>query len=294
MELWVLLSILASLMWTLSNIIDKYVLTKWVKSPFVNSIIMCIVGLLASLIVYLFQGFSPLSYFNILLAFIAGTLYIVANLLYFKAVRIEEISKVAPLFFLSSLFVVIMAAVFLGEVFTPIKYLGISLLIIGAVLISSKNLKFSFGKALWIMVLSSLSLAFYSVIIKYLLGFADFWTVFSYAKIGAVFILIPVFYFGVSHLRSSTREHGKKVVGAIAVSEIITVIGILLVTAAASIGYITLVNAIGSLQPFFVLAFAVALSIFYPKILKEVIGKSAVALKLIAIAMMFVGVVLII
>jgi hypothetical protein len=56
---------------------------------------------------------------------------------------------------------------------------------------------------------------------------------------------------------------------------------------------VTLVNALASVQPFFVLAFAVALSIFYPKILKEEIGRSAVALKLIAIAMMFAGVILI-
>lgn len=293
MELWILFSVMAALMWTASNIIDKFVLTEWVKNPLVNVIIMGIIGLLASLLVYLFNGFSQLSYFNVFLAFIAGTFYISGNILYFRAVMIEEISRVVPLFYLSPLFVVIIAAAFLGEIFTPMKYLGIFMIIIGAILTSSKGLRFSSGRALWLMILASLSLALYSVITKYLLGFADFWTVFSYVKIGTVFMLVPVFFFGFSHMRSSLKKNGKRVAGVISLSELLTVIGVLLFTFAASVGYVTLVNAMASIQPFFVLAFAVALSIFYPRILREEIGKSAVALKLIAIAMMFIGVILI-
>jgi drug/metabolite transporter (DMT)-like permease len=56
---------------------------------------------------------------------------------------------------------------------------------------------------------------------------------------------------------------------------------------------VTLVAALSSVQPFFVLLIAVVLSVFYPKILKEEIGKSAVLLKAVAILVMFAGAVLI-
>ena len=292
---WILFSILSAAVWAIVNTVDKYVLTKLVKKPVVPLMIFGIIGLIASFFVHLFHGFSYLSYFNIALAFVAGILYVIGILFYFKAVKIEEISRVIPLLYLSSLFVSILAAIFLGEIFTPIKYLGIFLLIIGAVSISSKNfIKFGFGKAFWFMVLASLVFSINAVITKYLLNFVDFWTIFSYIRIGAFFALIPTFCFSFKDLILAVWEHGKKTVILISLNEILALFAVILITIAMTKGYITLVNALSSVQPFFVLLIAVILSVFYPKILKEEIGKSAILLKLIAITLMFVGVILII
>ncbi len=292
---WILFSILAALTWAIVNTVDKYILTKWVRKPIVPVMILGIIGVLASILVYLFHGFSTLSYLNIALAFVAGIFYILMSIFYFKAVKVEEISRVVPLFYLTPLFVLILAAIFLGEIFTPLKYLGIFLLVIGAILISSKNfIKISFGKAFWFMVLSSLALSISAVMTKYLLNFADFWTIFSWTRIGMIFALIPIFYFSFPDLMSTVKEYGKKVVGVMFLNESINVVGVLLITIATAVGYITLVNALSSIQPFFVLSFAVILSIFYPKILKEEISKSTVLQKLIAIILMFVGAILII
>lgn len=292
--LWVILSILAALTWAIVNTVDKYVLTKWVRKPIVPVMILGVVGLLASILVYLFHGFSQLSYFNIFLSFIAGIFYILMSIFYFKAVKIEEISRVIPLFHLSPLFILLFATLFLGEFFTPIKYLGIFLLVIGAILISSKNfIKISLGKAFWFMLFSVISISIYYVLLKYLLNFADFWTIFSYTRIGTIFALIPIFYFSFPDLTKTVKEHGKKVVGVISLNESLNLVGVLLITIATAVGYVTLVNALSSVQPFFVLLFAVILSVFYPKILKEEITKHTIFLKLIAIVIMFVGAVLI-
>jgi len=293
MELWVLFTVLATILWAVSNVIDKYVFVKWVKEPIVPVIITVIIGLPVSLLIYIFHGFSALSYTNIGLAFASGIFYITMIILYCRAVKIEEISKIVPMFYLAPLFVLILATIFLGEFFTPLKYIGIFFLIIGAVLMSSKGLRFSFGKAFWLMIACALFLSVSSVITKYLLGFADFWTIFAYEKIGVGIAIIPVLYFGLSHMKSDVKEHGKRVVGAICISDILTVVGSMLATAAISVGSVTLVNAMTSVQPFFVLLFAVVLSIFYPRILKEEIGKSAVLLKLLAITLMFIGAILI-
>ncbi|MBI5881366.1 DMT family transporter [archaeon] len=291
---WALFSILAALSWAVVNTIDKYVMTKWVRKPIVPVLVLGVIGLIASAVVYFVKGFSYISYFHIFLAFVAAIFYILMTFFYFKAVTIEEISRIVPLFYLSPLFIVVIASVFLGEVFTPAKYAGIFLLVVGAMLITTKSLsKISVGRAFWFMVLSSLALAVNQVITKYLLGFADFWTVFSWVRIGTVFALIPVYIICFRDVVSTVRKHGMKVIGAISINESINVLGVIFITVAASVGYITLVNSLSSIQPLFVLVIAVMLSAFYPRIIKEEIGKSAVLMKLIAIILMVVGAILI-
>ena len=77
-------------------------------------------------------------------------------------------------------------------------------------------------------------------------------------------------------------------------AETLTLGGILLITIAISISYVTLVNTLSNLQPFFVFLFATMLSIFFPKFLKEKIGKSKLIVKFIAIIILFIGIILII
>lgn len=292
---WILFSVLAALTWAVVNTVDKYILTKYVRKPIIPVMILGVIGLIASFLIYLFRGFADLSYSNMFLCFLAGIFYILMSIFYFKAVKIEEVSRVVPLFYLSPLFVLLFATIFLGEIFTPLKYLGIFMLVIGAILISSRNLlKISLRKAFWFMTISTFSIAIYYVLLKYLLNFADFWTIFSYIRIGTIFALIPMFYFYFPNLLSTVKEHGKGVVGIISANETLNLMGVLFSVIAVSIGYVTLVKALSSIQPFFVLLFTVILSIFYPKILKEKITKSIVLLKLFAIILMFVGMILII
>jgi len=291
---WITFSILAALIWSIVNIVDKYVLSKLVNRPIVPLIVLGFVGLVASIFVFGVTGLQELSSFNIFLALVAGVFYALMGFFYFQAVKVEEISKVVPIFYLSPLFILVIAGVTLGEVFTPIKYLGILLLIIGAILISMKSLSsFTFGKAFWLMILSSLSLAFNQVLTKHLLGFADFWTVFAYIRVGAFLALVPAIYLNFSDLKVIYKESGAKVFGIISFNESLNLIGVLFITLAATTGFVTLVNALSSIQPFFVLLFTVLLSIFLPSILKEEISKSTIFLKVISVSMMFAGAVLI-
>lgn len=291
---WILFSILAAIVWAIVNVIDKYILSKLVSKPIVPVMILGVIGLVASLVVFSTKGFGQLSPINSLLALVAGILFVLMTFFYFRAVKVEDVSKVIPLFCLSPLFILFIAGFFLGETFTATKYFGILLLVAGAILISLKNLtSFSFGKAFWLMVLSSLSLAVSQVITKYLLNFYDFWTVFAYIRIGAFVALIPVFWLNFSDLKNLYRESRFKTFGLISVNESLNLLGVIFITLASAIGFVTLVNALSSIQPFFVLLFSVLLSIFYPQILKEEIMKSKLFLKFVSIVIMFIGAVLI-
>lgn len=290
---WIFLSILAALIWSVVNIFDKYIISKLVEKPIVPVIVMGTIGLIASATIFIFHGFQPLSVINIVLAIVAGIFYALVTFLYFHAIKIEELSKVIPLFYLTPLFILIIAAFFLGEIFTPLKYLGIILLVAGAVTISSNKLSLDFGRAFWLMVLASIVMAFNQVITKYLLGFADFWTIFGYIRIGAFAALVPTIIMNIESFKSIYKNRGLKPFGFITASESLNMLGVLSITLAATTGFITLVNALSSVQPFFVLLLTVIISVFYSQILKEEVGKSIVARKIFAIVIMFIGVILI-
>jgi len=126
---WAVFALLAALFWAMSNIIDKYVLTKLVKHPVVPLMILGIVGFVLSVLIYFFIGFSELSVILMLLGLFNGALYIVAVFFYYKATQIEEISRLAPLLFTTPIFVMIFGFLFLGELFTTMQYAGVMLLV---------------------------------------------------------------------------------------------------------------------------------------------------------------------
>lgn len=292
--MWVIFAISASLCWAMCYIIDKYVLAKWVRSPLVPMVMLGIIGLIASIVIFSVYGFSPLPKLYIFFILGTGVIWAFQNVFYFKALKIGEVSRVVPLFHLSPLFILVFAGIFLGEVFTPLKYLGIFLLIAGAILISAKSFtRISFDKAFWWMMLSVVGLSAYYILIKYLLNFTDYWTIFAWMRIGATIGLIPIFYLYMPELVNTVRRHGKKVIVVMSTTEILNLVAVLFITIAASIGYITLVNALSSVEPFFVLLFIIILSRFFPSILKEEISKSIIFQKIAAIVLMFVGAILI-
>ncbi|MBI4447608.1 DMT family transporter [Candidatus Woesearchaeota archaeon] len=289
--LWIFFSVLAALTFAIVNVIDKYTLTKWIRKPTLPVTIFGFVGLVAAVLVYAFHGYAPLSPINVLLGFLSGAASVLATIFYLKAAKIEEISRVTALLYLAPLFTVFLARIFLDESFTAKTYVGVVLLVVGAVLASSKSLKhISLGGAFWIMMLSNFAFAVNGVIAKYLLNFADFWTVFSYIRVGAVFALIPFAYFKFNELKMTVKENGKKVVALITFNQSLNVFGNLFINIATAFGFVTLVSALGAVQPFFVLIFAVGVSIFISKkALEEEINKSSLLLKLSAIILIVIG-----
>lgn len=293
-DAWAVYSTFSALCMAVVSLLDKFVLTRWIRRPVVPVLFLGAIGLVPAVLVFCIRGFGPLPPFRFLLAFLAGVSFLVMAFFYFHAAKVEEISRVVPLFYLAPLFVSVFAAVFLQEVFSPRKYLGIFLLLSGAVLVSAKrSLPFRPGRAFWFMILAALAMSVYLTLTKFLLRLADFWTIFALTRLGMAVGLVPVFILCFSDLRQTVREQGWKVVGIMSLNEGLALVGGLLLTMAAAVGYVTLVTAVSSLQPFFVLIFATALSHFFPRIMKEEVSTASVSIKLAAIALMFLGAVLI-
>ena len=87
---WIFFALSAAIIWALANIVDKYVLTKWLKEPMIPVMFLGIIGLISSALIFSFKGIQILSSFNMLLVFVAGTFYILTNSFYFHALRLQE------------------------------------------------------------------------------------------------------------------------------------------------------------------------------------------------------------
>ena len=217
-----------------------------------------------------------------------------AGFCYFHAVQRAEVSRVIPLFYIEPLVIGVLSAYFLGEVFGPWTYLGVILLVAGAMLITAdEKFKPRFDAPFWLMITAALSLSVMQVVTKYLLGFADVWTVYAYLRIGGIFVVVPALVMNAKGFAELYREQGLLPYVCMTASEGLNYSAYLIFTFALSIGFVTLTNALSSVQPFFVLAMMIVMSILFPQIVKEEIGRKTIALKFAAIAAMFAGALLI-
>ena len=292
--MWAVLSVLYAFSMAMVNMMDKFVLSRWGLKPIVLLLILGLTGLVPAPVIFVARGFSPLSLKIVLTAGAAGLFFVLMAALYFLAAKSEEISRVVPLFYLSPLFVSVLAWAFLGERLVAAEYAGILLLTAGAILINSRpGVLFRPGKAFRLMILAAFMLALHMTAVKQALKGSDFWTIFSLVRLWTFILLIPWLIRRWSDLKDAVREHGPKVIGIMSINEIFALAATLCSTAAVSLVSVTLVTALVSLQPFFVLVFALLLSRFLPGVLKEETRASTVLLKLVSITLMVTGALLI-
>lgn len=288
---WLVFALLAPVLFGIGNIIDKLVLSRHIKNRFSWVVVLSSVhvtyALLLSLLVPI-QFIFPYSIFAILL----GMLSMLTLLLYAKAMMVEEVSRVVIFFNMSPLFIILLAAVFLGEKLTFLKYIGISLLVAGSILISYRRVKEKmsiFISALKFLLPIPVILAISAVSQKYLLNHIGYFSLFFCMALG-------MFLFGVSLLLSQTIRRNLVItlrkprkISFVFVSDFVASLGIIASFIALSLGPVSLISAFGSLQPLFVLVYALFLSIFLPRILKEEIDKRTIMLKLIAVIVVLIG-----
>lgn len=285
MELWILLAILTALTLSIVNVIDKFVLSKVVNNPYVPAIYLGILSFLTGVILLIWKGTS-LEGWTLILSLISGALYCISTILYFHAVKKEEISRIVPLFYLNIIFVAIMGALWFGEIFTFITYIGILLLIGGAILINFKDC-FAIGATFWIMIVAALFLAMSRILMKYVLISADYWTVFAWGRIGMFLICVPLIFIYLKDFKNSFSS-----ATLISSSEILNIFGVLLLTIAVSLAPVTLVGSLTTLQPLFLFFITLTISYFKPTLLFEQLNRKEVLIKAVSIVMIILGVVL--
>jgi drug/metabolite transporter (DMT)-like permease len=289
---WFIFALLAPTLWAFCNVIDKFLLQKRIKDPISYEIFISLFNIISLLIIFIVAPIST-NIYGFFLGLIVGIIGVVAVIFYNKSMIDEEASRVIPLIYLDSIFVVILAYIFLGEVFNFQKYLGIVLILIGGILILFKRStkKWHFSSVLKFIVIAGVLWAISSVLSKYVLGFIDYYSITVWQFVG-YFITVP-FFLSSTRIRRNflkdIKKVDKKVFWLMIINTLIYLIAVLSFYFATSIGSISLVYAIASTQPFFIFAYSFIITKFAPDIIKEDIDKSTIFLKILAIVLIFLG-----
>ena len=291
---WLVFSLIARVFWAGDNIVDKLLIGKYIKNPYVLTLLGGIAPLIISVIIFLFYKLEWIGLVPTVVILLAGIIQIIAVFAFYKALAKEEVSRVIPLFQLTPVFVLILSAFFLKENLTINQYIGFILILLGGFFVSLKRIEgvFKLRKAFWWMILSSSIYAIQAIIIKSLYVNYSYLNLTFYHGIG---IFIPTFAlltFSSKSRNSFTREFsnlnikGWLIVGLAA----IFIAGAYLSGLwAFRTGSASLISVLRGFQSIFVFIFSLVLSIWLPKILKEELASGVLLTKVIAISLMIVG-----
>lgn len=290
---WIFLAILAYALWAITNIIDKILVSKYVKDYFSLSLLCLLFGSLFILIYSIIvSGLHPINPTILIIALLAGLARVLAYCFYYKSMSYEETSRVVILTQLAPIFTLLLSAIFIQETLNGNGYLAFALLLSAGILSSlkfhQKNTWISF--AFWDMILFAIFVSLSAVMMKYIFGLANFWQCMIWIVIGEMLstILISVlFKKPLIKIFNQTVSKGKFLV---ILNEILSSSALITYSLALTIGSVSLIGALSSANSIFVFILAIIISMFIPKIFKEELDKKTIIFKIFAIVLMGTGI----
>lgn len=294
---WVLFTISSAALYAGSNFFDKFLIEKRVRDPMILAILGGFLTCLVGLVVLIFRAFPPITSEQLIYVLVAGALFELALVPWYRAISLDDVSRVAPIFQSIPVLVLIMSYLFLGERLLEKQLFGFIFILIGGYLLAAEELSlktFKIRKAFWWALLSSLLFAVPLILFKRVSLDQGFWDSLAYeflgAGIGGVILFLFVIFSRRDDFKKEVFEKGFKSWTIIGVNELIYIGARMLNFYAIALAPVSLVTVLGGFQPFFLLLFGFVLSNWFPNIVKEDISRSIVVLKFTAIVLIFTGV----
>jgi len=288
---WFIYALLAPILWAVCNVIDKFLLEKHIKNPICYEIFICLFEIISLIIIFVISPILINNY-GFIIGITIGIISVIAMIFYDKSMIEEEASRVIPLIYVDSIFVAVLAYIFLGEIFNFQKYLGIILIVTGGILISFKKIKkWHFSSAIKFILVSAILLGINGVMTKYALGLIDYFSLLASEFLGYI-IFGPLFLLSNNirkNFMNDIKRFNKKVFLLFLINTTIALMASLSFLFATSISNVSLVYAVISTQPFFIFVYMLIITKLAPNIIKEKIDKSTILLKIIAICVIFLG-----
>ena len=300
----VLFAFLASFLWSITNHIDKFMITGieenknsiktlLVFSTFVAGIVLTPIWLILS---HFNVNISITSLVSVLCA---SLIYIIATVFYFKAIEKNDASIVVVMFQLIPVLSYILALILFKENLTIRQIIGSVIIILSAIIISfdfnEKNNRKKF-KALLLMTLSSLCYSIYFILFD--IGIRNssyyscaFWYQIGFLIMGIVLLLLKPFRIP---FVNAIKKNGKKYLILNTTNEVINLIANLLVNYANLLIPIALVNVLNGFQGAFAFILGIIGTILLPKYIKEDLSKKVVIQKIICIILGIIGLIILV
>ncbi len=267
MPSYIIFSFLAATLFALSNLTNKFASKHKISNPWVMFFYSCIAFIPSLIIIPLFFDVSiPTTGWQYI--FLFSLFFFTGHIFFISALYKLDASTFAPFFQLQSVFVLILAFLFLGERFPAQSYIYILIMIVGSILVSLDE-KISLKSYFRLAILLIISMQFFHAISNLFVGFAlksmNSFTAIFWGDITTIFLaLLTIPFIKVKNLKTITFPKFKPLIFA----------GFFSVFGAASLfsafqTNITISSVIALLTSPLVLAFSIIISIIKPNFLEQ-------------------------
>lgn len=299
---WILIAMIAPILWGLTNYIDKLLLRRHIAST-QDVVTLLVFSTITSLFAVLPITFilSPDIFAfprtTILTLVSVGILGALAVWLYLLALDQDDVSTVVALFQTIPVFGILFSYILLGEMLTLTQLVACVLIIFGSLFISVdisdvRHLRIK-HRTLLFMLSSSALFALFETMFKFAALDAPFATSIFWEHVGLVLVGVVLLSFESVRRRfiAVFTTGGAKVVGANLTGELLTICGNVLTNFALLLAPVALVLTVTGMQPMFVFLLGILFTVFAPKYVQESLTPRVLMHKFCAIALILVGVV---
>lgn len=298
MCMWLIYALLNPFFFTISGYIEKFLIDKKIKNPVALTILGGIIYFFTGIVILFLFHFPVIPTGEIIALIIAGILLQLYLVTFYKALALDEASRVIPLFNLVPLITLVFSVIFLGERLTNQQLVAFLILLSGAFMISIEKFDMRIlkpRKSLWYMILTSLMYAAVVLLFKFVVIYQNFWVTTGYKALGGgigalLLFTIPSYRKGFLY---ELKKANHLVWTSLLSNQATIMLGELAGSFAISLAPVSLVTAVEGTQPVFVLIGGILLSLLVPHIIKEDITKKTLVIKTIAIVLITLGVCLI-
>lgn len=300
MPSWILITIAAHFINATVVIIDKHIVSNTVLKPVVYTFYSGVFQILFIALIP-FVGFTMPETKLFILGIFNGALFILALLVFYKALKLGEASIVMPIVGVTiPIFTVLLSYIILSVVLTIGQFIAFSFFVAGGFLLSAKldHGKFSIAKGFLLAILAGFIFALYYTLIKYLylqISFFDGFFLFQFGGfLGAMLLLIS--RQNREKIFSAPETIKKRTAYLFVPNKILAALAATLIFYAISIegSKVAIINSLQSIQYVFVLLFALILSKRLPKLYHEQAGNGVIFQKVSAIILIGIGLVLLV
>lgn len=208
---WYILIIISAILISLSDILKKSILNKEHSAEF-STTHSIIITLLLTPFIYNLQ--LNMSNIVIVLLIIKSILLLASSLLFMKAIKHNQLSKIMPLKNLSPVFLLILAFAILNEHISTQKLLGVFMILVSGYLLEKESLKkenILKNKYFIYVILSMIFVSISALLDKYLINYVNIYTLLYIPfLLMTIFMIIIQFtiYKGYHDIKHSVRYGG--------------------------------------------------------------------------------------
>jgi uncharacterized membrane protein len=295
---WFFIALWAPFLLACANHNDKFLLSRYLEEKKIGSIVIfsSLFSSLAILIVFFIQpDVYDISLVQASAVIATGMLSVLAAVCYLYALDIDEASFVTPFYQTAPIFAYFLGYFILDETITLAQGIGSLVIIVGALALSfefgRRGLRFKRNVVALMLAASFLS-AINGVIFKLIAVDKGFWVSLFWGFVGQVMAGLTFLVCVPSYRRDFLgffKQQKVAVFGLIASSKILFSVSEAVTLYATLLAPVALVLLVNSFQHLFVFTLGIVLTLFFPRVAKESLGRMKMLQKGAGIGLMLVG-----